>query len=70
MRPPKSAQKGQVLDPSWTLKSKVRYKLPIDYNGLCNRCRWLDYIGPVSNGLENRPLRTLLGRRAKFYCWA
>ena len=23
-------------------------------NGLCNRCRWLDYIGPVSNGLGNQ----------------
>jgi hypothetical protein len=24
------------------------------YNGLCKRCRWLDHIGPVSNGLGNR----------------
>ena len=27
------------------------------HNGLRNRCRWLDYVGPVSNSLGNRCIR-------------
>jgi hypothetical protein len=41
--------------------SKISSKFPPD-DGLCNRCRRLDYISPVSNGSRERFHRGLSRR--------
>src|SRR6266478_5024874 len=47
MRPPKSTQKGQVLDPSWTLRTRLHPSSETVFDG--HTCSSLSFL-PVSRG--------------------